>query len=107
MLTSLVAIVELICFLTFLNNWAWIAMLTIETRIFANSFLASLNGRITLRAMGDAPLTFVIPMMESTSNASVQMASVRQNTFDIEGHPRPGDKEATPRRFSYSAFKLN
>ncbi|KAJ7803545.1 hypothetical protein B0H14DRAFT_3883937, partial [Mycena olivaceomarginata] len=62
MITSAVAIAELICFLTMPKTWIWIAISTIEARVFANSFLASLNGRTTLYAIGNAPLTFVIPM---------------------------------------------
>ncbi|KAJ7803544.1 hypothetical protein B0H14DRAFT_2613244 [Mycena olivaceomarginata] len=34
-------------------------------KVFANSFLASLNGRTTLRAMSDAPLTFTMPPVRS------------------------------------------
>ncbi|KAJ7336219.1 hypothetical protein DFH08DRAFT_284329 [Mycena albidolilacea] len=40
MMTSAAAIVELLCFLTMPNNWLWIAIFTIEARLFANSFLA-------------------------------------------------------------------
>ncbi|KAJ7857317.1 hypothetical protein B0H14DRAFT_2751619 [Mycena olivaceomarginata] len=65
MMTSAVAIVELICFLAMPKNWIWIAIFTIEARLFANSFLASLNGRTTLRAMSDAPLTFTMPPVRS------------------------------------------
>ncbi|KAF7350419.1 hypothetical protein MVEN_01346900 [Mycena venus] len=76
-MTSAVGIVQLICFLALPpENWIWIAVFTIEARIYANSFLASLNGRTTLRTMNDAPLSFAIPEAEFTSSSD-QITNVR------------------------------
>ncbi|KAJ7803538.1 hypothetical protein B0H14DRAFT_1636925 [Mycena olivaceomarginata] len=94
MMTSAVAIAELICFLMMPKNWTWIAISTIEARMFANSFLASLNGRTTLRAIGDAPLTFVIPTIQSFSNG-VEIANVRPNASDAELNTGLENKEAS------------
>ncbi|KAJ7336261.1 hypothetical protein DFH08DRAFT_1018590 [Mycena albidolilacea] len=87
-LESAVAIVQMICFLALPGSWIWIAFSSIEARAFANSFLANLNGRTTLRAMGDAPLTFAVPTMESSSGGGLQMANPRQNASDAEIHPK-------------------
>ncbi|KAJ7857323.1 hypothetical protein B0H14DRAFT_2443145 [Mycena olivaceomarginata] len=94
MITSAVAIAELICFLTMPKTWIWIAISTIEARVFANSFLASLNGRTTLRAIGDAPLTFVIPTIQSFSDG-VEIANVRPNASDAELNTGLENKEAS------------
>ncbi|KAJ7336222.1 hypothetical protein DFH08DRAFT_1018498 [Mycena albidolilacea] len=94
MITSAAAIVELICLLAMPLSWIWIAIFTIEARLFANSFLASLNGRTKLRAMSDAPLTFTMPPIGSFSNG-VQMTNVRPNVSDVEVNPGLGDKEAS------------
>ncbi|KAF7349299.1 hypothetical protein MSAN_01719400 [Mycena sanguinolenta] len=92
MMTSALGIVELLCFLVLsYQSWTWIAISTVEARIFANSFLASLNGRTTLRALSDAPLSFVIPTMETFS--SVQIMSARQNISDSVSHSGQTTKE--------------
>ncbi|KAF8189832.1 hypothetical protein K438DRAFT_1971346 [Mycena galopus ATCC 62051] len=59
MISSTLGIIELTCFVTMPNNWVWIAIFTIEARLYANSLLASLNGRTTLRAMSGDPISLI------------------------------------------------
>ncbi|KAJ7082892.1 hypothetical protein B0H15DRAFT_433608 [Mycena belliarum] len=52
-LTSIAAVLTLICFLTLKTNYAWLAWCVVTTRLFSNALLASLNSRVALRAMTD------------------------------------------------------
>ncbi|KAF7373567.1 hypothetical protein MSAN_00567100 [Mycena sanguinolenta] len=51
LLTSVSSIAMLICFATMKTNFIWIAVYAVNTRLFSNSLMASLNSRATLRAM--------------------------------------------------------
>ncbi|KAJ6471952.1 hypothetical protein C8R45DRAFT_415202 [Mycena sanguinolenta] len=51
MLTSLTSIVLLACFLTMKTNFIWLAVYAINTRLFSNSLIASLNSRAALHSM--------------------------------------------------------
>ncbi|KAF7349018.1 hypothetical protein MVEN_01423000 [Mycena venus] len=56
MLTSATAIATLACFVVMTTNFIWLAFLVVESRLYSNSLLASLNSRVTLRAMNDVEL---------------------------------------------------
>ncbi|KAF8205602.1 hypothetical protein K438DRAFT_1756968 [Mycena galopus ATCC 62051] len=43
----------------------WIALFIVMARLFANSFLASLNSRTTLRAMNDTSISLSLPVLDS------------------------------------------
>ncbi|KAF8646928.1 hypothetical protein AX16_007020 [Volvariella volvacea WC 439] len=49
LMTGLAGIVTVICLVTMKDNFIWIAVLMVLTRLFSNSFLASLNARQQLR----------------------------------------------------------
>ncbi|KAJ6463467.1 hypothetical protein C8R45DRAFT_1220289 [Mycena sanguinolenta] len=51
LLTSISSIAMLVCFATMKKNFIWIAVYAVNTRLFSNSLMASLNSRATLRAM--------------------------------------------------------
>ncbi|KAJ7932878.1 hypothetical protein B0H13DRAFT_771497 [Mycena leptocephala] len=61
MMTSASGIVALSCFLWRKDNFIWIAVFVITSRLYSNSLLASLNSRETLRAMNEISLSFSIP----------------------------------------------
>ncbi|KAJ7839531.1 hypothetical protein B0H14DRAFT_1066840 [Mycena olivaceomarginata] len=54
MLTSITAIVVMVCFVTMKDNLVWLGVYTTAPGVFSNSFLASLNSREKLRAMNDS-----------------------------------------------------
>ncbi|KAF8189837.1 hypothetical protein K438DRAFT_1971351 [Mycena galopus ATCC 62051] len=88
-----VGIAELISLVKMEEAWIWIAIFTIEARMFSNSFLASLNGRTTLRAMGDVPLSFAMTTMEFSPDG-MEMSDLRQSTPAPEPHNRVDAKGA-------------
>ncbi|KIM78607.1 hypothetical protein PILCRDRAFT_824240 [Piloderma croceum F 1598] len=49
LITSVMAIIILICFLTMPENYLWLALAMCQAKLFSNSMLASLNGRSMLR----------------------------------------------------------
>ncbi|KAJ7611762.1 hypothetical protein FB45DRAFT_940944 [Roridomyces roridus] len=51
LLTSVAGVITLVCFLANKDGWIWIPWWIIQGHLFANSLLASLNSRQTLRAM--------------------------------------------------------
>ncbi|KAF8189829.1 hypothetical protein K438DRAFT_1971344 [Mycena galopus ATCC 62051] len=63
-------IIELASFVNMPNNWVWVAIFTIEARLYANSLLASLNGRTALRAMGAVPLSLIAISDDFSSGSS-------------------------------------
>ncbi|KAJ7336267.1 hypothetical protein DFH08DRAFT_878289 [Mycena albidolilacea] len=56
MLTSIMAIVVMICFVTMKYNFIWLGVYLVVPGLYSNSFLASLNSREKLRAMNDSLL---------------------------------------------------
>ncbi|KAJ7889262.1 hypothetical protein B0H13DRAFT_2341604 [Mycena leptocephala] len=56
MLTSSASVVILACYVTMKNNFIWVGLYNVLPRLFSNSLLASLNSRMTLRAMNEVPL---------------------------------------------------
>ncbi|KZV79542.1 hypothetical protein EXIGLDRAFT_841506 [Exidia glandulosa HHB12029] len=65
LLTSVVAVVEVVCFLTMVN-FVWLMFYTILAKLFSNSLLASLNERNSLR--------------QKMSSVNVQDSSLRSGT---------------------------
>ncbi|EJD54684.1 hypothetical protein AURDEDRAFT_110216 [Auricularia subglabra TFB-10046 SS5] len=65
LLTSVVAVIEVVCFLT-MANFVWLAFYTILAKLFSNSLLASLNERNSLR--------------QKMSSVNVQDSSLRSGT---------------------------
>ncbi|KAJ7857270.1 hypothetical protein B0H14DRAFT_695446 [Mycena olivaceomarginata] len=54
MLTSIMAIIVMVCFVTMKDNFIWLGVYVTVPGVFSNSFLASLNSRAKLRAMNDS-----------------------------------------------------
>ncbi|KAF7350333.1 hypothetical protein MVEN_01337900 [Mycena venus] len=82
MLTSLVAILILICFLAMKDNFIWLAMNVLASKMYSNSFLASLNSRSTLRALNEVSLPSLnfAPAVQSTS-----VNVVTRSRHDVDG----------------------
>ncbi|KAJ6515635.1 hypothetical protein C8R45DRAFT_957166 [Mycena sanguinolenta] len=76
--TSVFGVITLLCYVTMVANFIWLALVVITARLFSNSLLASLNSRATLRAMSEASVTPTTPVPtinfarsnESTSKAT-------------------------------------
>lgn len=49
LITSIVAVIVVVCYLTISGNFVWVALMFCQTKISSNSMLASLNGRSMLR----------------------------------------------------------
>ncbi|KAL5531059.1 hypothetical protein ACEPAG_3935 [Sanghuangporus baumii] len=49
-LTSIISVIMLVCFLVMPDNWIWIAVHIVLAKPFSNSFLAMLNARSRLRS---------------------------------------------------------
>ncbi|KAJ7842403.1 hypothetical protein B0H13DRAFT_2365239 [Mycena leptocephala] len=81
MLTSAMTIATLICFLAMKESFIWVAVTTVETRMFSNSLLA----RATLRAMNEVflPSLHFTAAMASPSNG-VQITEVAQMASNVE-----------------------
>ncbi|KAJ7857280.1 hypothetical protein B0H14DRAFT_695749 [Mycena olivaceomarginata] len=54
MLTSITAIVVMVCFVTMRDNFIWLGVYVTVPGLFSHSFLASLNSRAKLREMRDS-----------------------------------------------------
>ncbi|KAF7350343.1 hypothetical protein MVEN_01339000 [Mycena venus] len=113
MLTSLMAILILVCvclsvllvsadlnvphFLKFMamkDNLIWLALTAIESKMYSNSFLASLNSRTTLRALNEVSLPS-LNFVTATQSPSVNVVIV--STHDVDGEESAlghGDKVA-------------
>ncbi|KAF7355529.1 hypothetical protein MSAN_01469900 [Mycena sanguinolenta] len=67
-------VITLLCYVTMVANFIWIALVVITARLFSNSLLTSLNSRATLRAMKNevsaTPVT-PVPMVSRDSWSSV------------------------------------
>lgn len=79
-MTSIAAVLTMICFLTLKTNYVWLAWCVVTMRLFSNALLASLNSRVTLRAMtegGHIPssLRFSIAFVEGPVAADVEAQS--------------------------------
>ncbi|KAF7306236.1 hypothetical protein MIND_00414200 [Mycena indigotica] len=95
LLTSTFSLAMLVCFHLMSNNFVWIAMFTIEARLFANSLFASLNSRTVLRQArsgnlsgsgeplstfdADAPFTV---SHATASGGSIELDSVQRGKGD-------------------------
>jgi len=56
-ITSITGLAQLILFVTMRNNYIWIAFYSMLPKLYSNSLLASLNGRVILRELGkSAPI---------------------------------------------------
>ncbi|KAJ7359428.1 hypothetical protein DFH08DRAFT_1038152, partial [Mycena albidolilacea] len=51
--TSAAGLASLVCFATMKENYIWIAFFVLNTRLYSNSLLASLNSRARLRVMSE------------------------------------------------------
>ncbi|KIM78604.1 hypothetical protein PILCRDRAFT_824236 [Piloderma croceum F 1598] len=49
LVTCIVAIIVIVCYLKMENNFVWVALMFCQTKVCSNSMLASLNGRSILR----------------------------------------------------------
>ncbi|KAF7369546.1 hypothetical protein MVEN_00284500 [Mycena venus] len=89
LLTSAASMVTLACFITMKQNLIWVATFLVTTRLFSNSFLASLNSRQTLREMDQATRP-TGPSLASafgpSTSTNIQMTKVTQITYDTEPH---------------------
>ncbi|KAF7348647.1 hypothetical protein MVEN_01382900 [Mycena venus] len=72
LLTTVMAIAELTCFITMTRNFVWLAAFAVSERLFSNSLLASLNSRAKLRSMNEGSqklsLPFLAPANELLTN---------------------------------------
>ncbi|KAF7350341.1 hypothetical protein MVEN_01338800 [Mycena venus] len=113
MLTSLVAISILVCvclsvllvsadlsvshslkFMVMKDNFIWLALMALESKMYSNSFLASLNSRTTLRALNEVSLPSLnfAPAVQST-NVNIVIPS-RHDVDGKESVLGHGDKVA-------------
>ncbi|KAJ7032723.1 hypothetical protein C8F04DRAFT_644527 [Mycena alexandri] len=70
MATSAFGIATLICYLTMAGNFIWIGLFIVGARLFSNSLLASLNSRVTLRALSEASLSHSTPVINFSTPPS-------------------------------------
>ncbi|KAJ6574137.1 hypothetical protein B0H19DRAFT_1371349 [Mycena capillaripes] len=75
MMTSAWALLTLIFFATMGHNFVWLASYIIGARVFANSLLASLNGRSTLRAM-ETPTSQIHIPSTTTGNPNTKSTQI-------------------------------
>ncbi|KAJ7118435.1 hypothetical protein C8R43DRAFT_1036276 [Mycena crocata] len=87
-LTSAVNIVILASYLRMANTYLWLALFVITARLFANSLLASLNSRHTIRAMDAAhsDLDIVIPTTIDHSSTRDRDSSTMERSHDSSTH---------------------
>jgi len=82
LITSVLSIIIVVCFLTMPEKTTWLAIMICQAKVFANSMLASLNGRSMLRddqeldtdALGNVklkPMIFNHSYMEFTTNINL------------------------------------
>ncbi|KAJ6571656.1 hypothetical protein B0H19DRAFT_1372661 [Mycena capillaripes] len=90
MLTSASAIGSLVCFMTMKDNFIFLAFFAIEARGYSNSLLATLNSRVTLRAMNEVSST---PTIELPT--SVQMSRVIRVMPNANSNRTSSDKTAS------------
>ncbi|KAF7352162.1 hypothetical protein MVEN_01179400 [Mycena venus] len=89
MLTSASGIVMLATFVTMRENYVWLALYVINSRLFSNTLLASLNSRATLRSM---EFPFSMSAIGSPSNGmGVQITTITHIASDAD--PFPGQPE--------------
>ncbi|KAF7337127.1 hypothetical protein MVEN_02150500 [Mycena venus] len=90
MLTSLMSIVMMACFLSMKDNFIWIGLFTVQQRLFSNSLLASLNSRSTLRALNEVSLPS-LHLASRVLSTSVNLANpTTQLVNDAEPEPALG-----------------
>ncbi|KAJ7842405.1 hypothetical protein B0H13DRAFT_2365242 [Mycena leptocephala] len=112
MLTSAMTVTSLICYFAKKDSFIWVAVSTVEARMFSNSLLASLNSRATLRAMNEVslPSLHFTAAMASLSNG-VQITEVAQMASNV-GLSRfqsatEMENKATPPSLSSAPMRLS
>ncbi|GLB41243.1 hypothetical protein LshimejAT787_0904580 [Lyophyllum shimeji] len=78
LLTSVYALIIAICFLTMPDNLIWDAMYIAASRFFANTLLASLNARRSIRRMDSQSTTNAI-----SSSQFIDIGARTHNTLDV------------------------
>jgi len=62
LLTSVTGVIALACFVSMKHNLIFLVFFTLEAQMYANSLLASLNSRETLRAMSSQEIPLTLPL---------------------------------------------
>ncbi|TFK73251.1 hypothetical protein BDN72DRAFT_213600 [Pluteus cervinus] len=88
--TSTLMLLMLILFVS-MNNFAWITVFFTISRLFSNSFLASLHGRESLRNDADEPLRFVD-------------CDIRSSGSGLSHIPRPDSESSTAKLRMSTSF---
>ncbi|KAF7350340.1 hypothetical protein MVEN_01338700 [Mycena venus] len=76
-------------FLAMKDNFIWLALIAVESKIYSNSFLATLNSRTTLRALNE----FSLPSL----NFALPAQSTGVNVVIVSTHDVDGDEPALGR----------
>ncbi|KAJ7188872.1 hypothetical protein C8R46DRAFT_1341520 [Mycena filopes] len=86
MVTSVVGIITLICYVKMRDNFIWVALFVIGARLFSNSLLASLNSRITLRAMNDELTLLSMPAAKTSrvNHSQIQITKTTHAQRDLD-----------------------
>ncbi|KAJ7796463.1 hypothetical protein B0H14DRAFT_3158051 [Mycena olivaceomarginata] len=71
MLPTLCGMATLACYVANSENFIWLGMFAISTRMYATCFLASLIYRTTLRTMDEVPMSFSSAATEPSSNVQI------------------------------------
>ncbi|KAJ6606093.1 hypothetical protein DFH09DRAFT_1269174 [Mycena vulgaris] len=75
-ITSTGTTVMAVLFVITKHNYIWVAFYTVTAGLYANSLLASLNSRATLRAMNDIRLPYSVFQVNAPSN--IEMSKISQ-----------------------------
>ncbi|KAJ7932880.1 hypothetical protein B0H13DRAFT_1856862 [Mycena leptocephala] len=89
----------LVSFLWKKDNFIWLAVFIITSRLYPNTLLASLKSRETLHAMNEILLSFSIPT-NGLSTASVQIADPIEPSSDLS----PSNKTPPIQQNQFSAI---
>ncbi|KAJ7470747.1 hypothetical protein FB451DRAFT_1472262, partial [Mycena latifolia] len=65
-----------VMFIAMQKNYIWLAIYTVTARLYANSLLASLNSRATLRAINEHSMPFSVPAFHTMPAANLELSAV-------------------------------
>ncbi|KAJ7773805.1 hypothetical protein B0H16DRAFT_1510035 [Mycena metata] len=93
MLTSGSWIAMLACLVTMKDNFIWLAIFAVTARVFSNSLLASLNSRMTLRAMNELEISLPSVNWTAPPGALRGNGNTIRSSKQVEAESRCDDGE--------------
>ncbi|TFK95536.1 hypothetical protein BDV98DRAFT_608870 [Pterulicium gracile] len=96
--TGLLSFVNMICLITMPHNWIWLAIHIILPKVYADAFLASLNGRTGVWSSDVLSTSRVIPL---SSSGGARSAEADASVIELQ-EPAYFDMAKSSQRTSYS-----